>query len=201
MKILVLYYSSYGHIFNLAQEIVIGALSAGAKVDLKRVPELTPKEIIDNNPGLKHGAEIQNEVPIAEISELPNYDAIIFGSPTRYGNMTAQMKNFIDQTGPLWMEGKLANKIAGVFTGSATMHGGQETTNLTIMITLMHHGMIIVPLGYTIPEVSTTVAGGTPYGPSVLAGPDGSRQADDVERKIAREYGKRIAEVTRKFVE
>ncbi|MFW9787895.1 MAG: NAD(P)H:quinone oxidoreductase, partial [Candidatus Thorarchaeota archaeon] len=162
MKILVLYYSSYGHIFNLAQEIVIGALDAGAEVDLKRVPELVPKEIIESSPGLMQGAEIQDEVPIADISELPKYDAIIFGSPTRYGNMTAQMKNFIDQTGPLWMEGKLVDKIAGVFTGSATMHGGQETTNLTMMITLMHHGMIIVPLGYTIPEVSTTVAGGTP---------------------------------------
>jgi len=199
MKLLVLYYSSYGHTLQLAKEIAAGARDAGAEVDIKRVPELVPKEIIEGSAGLKRGVELQKDIPIAKVDELPNYDAIIFGSPTRYGNMTSQMKNFIDQTGPLWAKGRLVNKVAGFFTSTSSLHGGQETTLITMMIPLMHHGMIIVPEGYTSPEVDTTLGGGTPYGPSTYTGPDGSRQPDVVEKKIARDYGKRVAEVAKKM--
>jgi NAD(P)H dehydrogenase (quinone) len=200
MRILVLYYSSYGHMLQMAKAISQGAKEAGAQVDIKRVPELVPMEIIQGNPGLKRGAEIQSSIPVAQVEELEGYDAIIFGSPTRYGNMTAQMKNFIDQTGPLWARGGLVNKIAGVFTSTATPHGGQETTLITMMIPLMHHGMIIIPQGYTSPGISTNYGGGTPYGPSTTAGSDGSRKPDEAELAIARDYGRRIAAVTEKLV-
>ncbi len=196
MKILVLYYSSYGHTLELAKEIVAGARDTGAEVHLKRVPELIPKEIIENNPGLRHGAEIQKDIPVATVEELAEYDAIIFGSPTRYGVMSAQLKNFIDQTGGLWIQSKLVNKVAGFFTSTGTPHGGQEVTLLTMMIPLMHHGMILVPAGYTSPGINTTLEGGTPYGPSTLAGIDGSRQPNADERAIAYDYGKRVAEIT-----
>lgn len=201
MKLLVLYYSSYGHTLKMARAVKEGAVDGGAEVDLKRVPELVPQEIIDKNEGLKRGAEMQKDIPVASVDELPEYDAIIFGSPTRYGNMTAQMKNFIDQTGGLWAEGKLVNKVTGVFTSTATPHGGQETTLVTMMIPLMHQGMIIVPQGYTSPGINTNMGGGTPYGPSTTAGSDGSRQPSDAELEIARDHGKRIAEITKKMVE
>lgn len=200
MKVLILYYSSYGHILQMAKAIKEGAIEAGAEVDLKRVPELVPQEIINASAGLKRGADLQKDIPIARPDELAGYDAIIFGSPTRYGNMTAQMKNFIDQTGPLWVKGKLVNKIAGVFTSTASPHGGQETTLITMMIPLMHHGMIIVPQGYTSPGIDTNMGGGTPYGPSTIAGPDGSRQPAPAELEIARDYGRRVAEITRQMV-
>ena len=200
MKVLVLYYSSYGHTFQMAQAIKRGADKVGGEVHLKRAPELVPQEIIDGDEGLKYGADLQKDIAVAKPDELQDYDAIIFGSPTRYGNMAAQMKNLIDQTGALWAEGKLVNKIAGVFSSTATPHGGQETTNLTMMITLMHHGMIIVPQGYTSPGTSTNYGGGTPYGPSTTAGMDGSRQPDEADLTIAEDYGKRIAEVTKRFL-
>ncbi|MEM2142817.1 MAG: NAD(P)H:quinone oxidoreductase [Candidatus Thorarchaeota archaeon] len=199
MRLLVLYYSSYGHTLELAKEIAQGAREAGADVDLKRVPELIPREIIESSPGLKHGAAIQSDIPIAKVEELGDYDAIIFGSPTRFGNMASQMKNFIDQTGYLWATGRLVNKVAGFFTSVATPHGGHESTLITMMIPMMHHGMIIVPPGYTSPEINTHMGGGTPYGPSTLADVDGSRQPDETERKIARDYGKRIAEIASKL--
>ena len=197
MRVLVVYYSSYGHIYELAKEIAAGAKEAGADVRIKRVPELVPSSVIESKPRLKAGADLQKDVPIVEVAELADYDAIIFGSPTRYGNMAAQMKNFIDQTGGLWAKGKLVNKVGGVFTGSRSMHGGQETPLITMMIPLMHHGMIIVPAGYVSPEVDTTQAGGTPYGPSAYAGTDSLRPVDHVERKIAKDFGRRIAEITK----
>ena len=200
MKLLVLYYSSYGHMYELAKEIAAGAKEAGASVSMKKVPELVPASIIAGNPGLKRGAELQKDVPIATIEELPEYDAIIFGSPTRFGNMAAQMKNFIDQTGGLWSTRKLVDKVAGFFTGASEMHGGHESTLLTMMVPLMHHGMIIVPVGSKVQEVSSTQAGGTPYGPSVLAGPDNSRQMDQIERKLGRDYGRRVAEITKRLI-
>ncbi len=199
MRLLVLYYSAYGHTFELAKEIAAGARDAGAEVDIKRVPELIPKDIIESNAGLRHGAEIQRDIPIAKVDELAEYDAIIFGSPTRYGVMSSQMKNFIDQTGGLWLQGSLVNKIAGFFTSTGTPHGGQEITLLTMMIPLMHHGMILVPAGYTSPGINTTLEGGTPYGPSTLAGIDGSRQPNEDERRIAYDYGMRVAEIAIRF--
>jgi len=185
--------------YEMAKEIAAGAKEAGAEVSIKKVPELVPASVIAGNPGLKRGAELQKDVPIATIDELANYDAIIFGSPTRYGNMAAQMKNFIDQTGGLWAKHKLNDKIAGFFSGASTMHGGHESTLLTMMIPLMHHGMIIVPVGSNVAEVDATQAGGTPYGPTVLAGPDNSRQMDQTERKIGRDYGRHVAEIAKRL--
>jgi NAD(P)H dehydrogenase (quinone) len=185
--------------YEMAKEIAAGAKEAGAEASIKKVPELVPASVIAGNPGLKRGAELQKDVPIATIDELPSYDAIVFGSPTRYGNMAAQMKNFIDQTGGLWAKRKLVDKVAGVFSGAATMHGGHESTLLTMMIPLMHHGMIIVPVGSNVPELAATQAGGTPYGPSVLAGSDNSRQMDQIERKVGRDFGRHIAEIAKRL--
>jgi NAD(P)H dehydrogenase (quinone) len=199
VKVLVLYYSSYGHMYEMAKEIAAGAKEAGAEVSVKKVPELVPASIIAGNAGLKRGAELQKDVPIVTIDELPDYDAIIFGSPTRFGNMASQMKNFIDQTGGLWSKRKLVDKVAGFFTGASEMHGGHESTLLTMMVPLMHHGMIIVPLGSNVPEIGSTQAGGTPYGPSVLAGSDNSRQMDQTERKLGRDYGRRVAEIAKRL--
>ncbi|RDE13102.1 MAG: NAD(P)H:quinone oxidoreductase [Candidatus Thorarchaeota archaeon] len=197
MRMLIVYYSTFGHMYELAKEIAAGAKEVGADVKIKRVPELVPTSIVESRPRLKAGVELQKDVPVAEVAELADYDAIVFGSPTRYGNMAAQMKNFIDQTGPLWAKGKLVNKVGGVFSGSSSMHGGQETTLITMMIPLMHHGMIIVPAGYVSPEVDTTQSGGTPYGPTAVAGAESMRPVDQVERKIARDFGRRIAEITK----
>ncbi|OJU26045.1 MAG: NAD(P)H:quinone oxidoreductase, type IV, partial [Alphaproteobacteria bacterium 64-6] len=143
-KVLVLYYSSYGHIEKMAQSVAEGAREAGAQVDIKRVPELVPEEVAK-----KSGFKLDQAAPIATVDELPNYDAIIFGVPTRFGNMPAQMKNFLDQTGGLWVKGALIGKVGSVFTSSATQHGGQESTILSTHIVLLHQGMVIAGLPYS----------------------------------------------------
>lgn len=192
-KLTVVYYSSYGHTYTMAQEIAKGAEAEGAEVRIRRVPELVPPEVIQGNEGLKAGAELQSDVPEASNEDLLWADAIAFGSPTRFGNMTAQMKNFLDQTGALWAEGTLSGKLAGFFTGSNTMHGGQETTILTMSTYAYHMGMLIVPVGYDISEVATTSGGGSPYGASHVAGPDGSKQPSSEALAIASYLGSRLA--------
>lgn len=200
MKILVIYYSMYGNTFELAKTIVEGAESLeNAEVDLKQVPDLLPKEIIEGNPAIKNAKERQKDVPIANVMELENYDAIIWGTPTRYGNMCSQMKNFIDQTGPLWLQGKLENKITGVFTSTSSLHGGQETTIFTFLTTLIHMGMIFVGVPYSVPELVTTDAGGSAYGASHVAGANSDWPLTEEEYKIGVSFGKRIAEITKKF--
>ena len=191
-KVLVLYYSSYGHIEQMANAVAEGVRQAGAEVTVKRVPELVPAEIAK-----KAGFKLDQQAPVATIEELPAYDAIIFGTGTRFGNMTAQMKNFIDQTGPLWARGALVGKVGSVFTSSATQHGGQESTILTFHPVLLHLGMVIVGLPYAFQGQMgvSEVMGNSPYGASTIANGDGSRQPSQVELDGARFQGRHVAEI------
>jgi NAD(P)H dehydrogenase (quinone) len=195
-KVLVLYYSSYGHIEQMANAVAEGARQAGAEVTVKRVPELVPEEI-----ARKSGFKLDQKAPVATIEELPSYDAIIFGTGTRYGNMTAQMKNFIDQTGPLWARGALVGKVGSVFTSSATQHGGQESTILTFHPVLLHLGMVIVGLPYAFQGQMgvSEVMGNSPYGASTIASGDGSRQPSQVELDGARFQGRHVADIAAKL--
>ena len=192
-KVLVLYYSAYGHVERMAQAIAEGARSvAGTELTIKRVPELVPEDV-----ARKAGMKLDQKVPIASVDELPSYDAIIFGTPTRFGNMAAQMRNFLDQTGGLWVKGALVGKVASVFASTATQHGGQETTITSFHHTLFHQGMIMVGLPYSFAglTVMDQVTGGTPYGATTLAGPDGSRQPTENELAGARFQGRHVAEI------
>lgn len=196
-KVLVLYYSMYGHIETMANAVAEGARSVpGADVVVKRVPELVPEDV-----ARKSGAKLDQKAPIATVDELPQYDAIIFGTPTRFGNMTAQMRNFLDQTGSLWMKGGLIGKVGSVFASTATQHGGQETTITSTHTTLLHHGMVIVGIPYSQGELMnmTEITGGTPYGATTLAGGDGKRQPSENELTLARYQGKRVAEIAKKL--
>jgi NAD(P)H dehydrogenase (quinone) len=193
-KILVLYYSSYGHIEQMAQAIAEGARSVtGTDVTVKRVAELVPEEV-----ARKAGMKVDQDAPVASPNELAEYDAVIFGTPTRYGNMAAQMRNFLDQTGGLWVQGALVGKVGSVFASTATQHGGQETTITSFHSTLLHHGMIIVGLPYSFAGQSKMdeVTGGSPYGATTIAGGDGSRQPSRNELDGAHFQGRHVAEIT-----
>ena len=195
-KILVLYYSAYGHVETMAGAVAEGARSAGAEVTVKRVPELVPE-------ATAHGAhmKLDQAAPIATVDELPSYDAIIFGTPTRFGNMAAQMRNFLDQTGGHWAKGTLIGKVGSVFASTATQHGGQETTITSFHSTLLHQGMIIVGVPYSAAGLMNMaeITGGTPYGATTLAAPDGSRKPSANELEIARFQGKHVAEIAAKL--
>jgi NAD(P)H dehydrogenase (quinone) len=195
-KVLVLYYSSYGHIESMAQAVAEGARSAGASVDIKRVPELVPPEVAQ-----KSHFKTDQVAPVAEVAELAEYDAIVFGTPTRFGNMAAQMKNFLDQTGGLWFNGKLVGKVGSVFTSTATQHGGQESTLLSTQTVLLHHGMVIVGLPYAWQGQTTLaeISGGSPYGATTIAGGDGSRQPSANELDGARWQGAHVARIAAKL--
>ncbi len=192
-KLLVLYYSSYGHVEVMARAVAEGAASeSGVTVDVKRTPELVPDDI-----AAKSGVKLDQEAPIAAPAELANYDAVIFGTPTRFGNMAAQMRNFLDQTGGLWASRALVGKVGSVFTSTASQHGGQETTITSFHTTLLHHGMVIVGLPYTWDGASimSEVSGGTPYGASTIAGADGSRMPSANELEGAKFQGRHVAEI------
>lgn len=192
-KVLVLYYSSYGHIEAMARAIAEGAGSIpGVSVTVKRTPELVPPEVAKSS-----GMKIDQDAPIATPSELGNYDAIIFGAPTRFGNMAAQMRNFLDQTGALWMSRALVGKVGSVFTSTASQHGGQETTITSFHTTLLHHGMIIAGLPYSWEGASimSEVSGGSPYGATTITGPDGSRMPSKNELEGARYQGAHVAKI------
>ena len=196
-KVLVLYYSMYGHVEILANAVAEGAREvADTEVSIKRVPELMSEEV-----ARKAGAKLEQPAPIAAVDELPSYDAIIFGTPTRFGNMCAQMRNFLDQTGGLWMKGALVGKVGGVFTSTATQHGGQETTLITFHVTLLHQGMVIVGVPYSEQGLMKMdeITGGTPYGASTMAGGDGSRQPSANELAIARFQGRHTTEIAKKL--
>ncbi len=196
-KVLVLYYSSYGHISQMAQAAAEGARSVpGTEVTVKRVPETVPEEVRRN----AHFKEEPN-IPVATPNELADYDAIIFGVPTRFGNMPGQMKNFLDQTGGLWMKGSLVGKVGSVFSSSATQHGGQESTILTTHVVLLHQGMVIVGLPYSFQGQMGVgeVMGNSPYGASTIAGGDGSRQPSAVELEGVRYQARHVAEIARKL--
>lgn len=196
-KILVLYYSMYGHIEIMANAVAEGARNVeNAEAVVKRVPELMSDEV-----ARRVGAKLDQAASIATVDELPNYDAIIFGTPTRFGNMCAQMRNFLDQTGRLWLDGGLIGKVGSVFTSTGTQHGGQETTITSFHTTLLHHGMIIVGVPYSCQEIMnmSEITGGSPYGASTLAGGDGKRLPSDNEIKIARFQGAHVAQVASKL--
>ncbi len=195
-KVLVLYYSGYGHVETLAEAIAEGAGEVdGAEVTVKRVPELVPEEV-----ARKSGMKLDQQAPIAEPSELAHYDAIVFGTPTRFGNMASQMRNFLDQTGGLWMQGALIGKVGSVFASTASQHGGQETTITSFHTTLLHHGMVIVGVPYSHKGLNEMdeISGGTPYGATTLAG-DGSRVPSANELDIARFQGRHVAAIAAKL--
>jgi NAD(P)H dehydrogenase (quinone) len=198
-NILVVYYSSYGHLYKMAQAVVEGAKrEADADVRLRRVEELEQARAgMSKQPAYVAAQEAQKDVPIVTHDDLRWADGICWGTPTRYGNMCAQMKQFIDSTGQLWMKGELEDKAAGIFIGTATIHGGQETTVITSLIPLMHLGMVIVgtPYGQNPQILVTDGIGGSPYGPGTLAGPDGSRQPVESELTTARNLGSRVTKV------
>ena len=196
-KILVVYYSGYGHVETLAGAIAEGARQVeGADVTVKRVAELVPEEA-----ARKAGMKLEQTAPVADPKELADYDAVIFGTPTRFGNMAAQMRNFLDQTGGLWASGALIGKVGSVFASTATQHGGQETTITSFHTTLLHHGMVIVGVPYACAGLSeiAEVSGGSPYGATTLAGPDGSRQPSANELEVARFQGRHVAEIAAKL--
>ncbi|WP_011580680.1 MULTISPECIES: NAD(P)H:quinone oxidoreductase [Chelativorans] len=196
-KILVLYYSSWGHMEAMAMAAARGAGEAGANVTIKRVPELVPEEV-----ARKAHYKLEQEAQIATPLELADYDGFIFGVSTRYGMMSSQLKNFLDQTGPLWAAGKLVNKPATVMVSTATQHGGAEIALASTQLALQHHGMIIVPLSYAYQGQSgnDTVRGGAPYGMTTTSDTDGSRMPSAQELEGARFQGKRLAEITAKLV-
>ena len=195
-KVLVLYYSSYGHIETMAGAVADGAREAGATVDVKRVPELVTPEVAKAS-----HFKTDQAAPVAEVSDLADYDAIIFGVPTRFGNMAAQMKNFLDQTGGLWAQGKLVGKVGSVFASTATQHGGQESTILSTHTVLLHHGMVIVGLPYAWQgqTIVSEITGGSPYGASTIAGGDGSRKPSENELAGARWQGGHVARIAAKL--
>jgi len=189
-KVLVLYYSSYGHIELMAEAVAAGAREAGAAVDIRRVPELVPPEL-----AAKSGYKLDQAAPLASVVELESYDAIVIGTGTRYGRMTSQMANFLDQTGGLWARGALNGKVGAAFTSTASQHGGQETTLMAIVTNLLHFGMTVVGLDYGFQGqlALDKVVGGAPYGATTIAGSDGSRQPGEEELDGARYLGRRVA--------
>jgi NAD(P)H dehydrogenase (quinone) len=195
-KVLVLYYSAYGHIETMAKAVAEGAREAGATVDIKRVPELVPPEVAKAS-----HYKLDQEAPVATIEDLANYDAIVIGTGTRFGRMASQMSNFLDQAGGLWMKGALHGKVGGAFTSTATQHGGQETTLFSIVTNLLHFGMVVVGLNYGFGGQMKLdeVTGGSPYGATTIAGGDGSRQPTANELEGAHYQGRVIAETAKKL--
>src|SRR6202011_2224749 len=195
-KVLVLYYSAYGHIEAMANAVAEGAREAGASVDIKRVPELVPPEVAKAS-----YYKVDQAAPVATVDELANYDAIIVGTGTRFGRISSQMASFLDQAGGLWMRGALHGKVGGAFTSSGTQHGGQETTVFSIITNLLHFGMVIVGLDYGHAGQMTLgeITGGSPYGATTISGADGSRQPTANELQGARYQGRRIAEAANKL--
>ena len=200
-KVQVVFYSMYGHIYRMAESVVEGAKEvSGVEVSLFQVPELVSEEALEHA-GAKAARAAFAHVPIARPDQLAEADAILFGTPTRFGNMCAQMRNFLDQTGKLWMQGGLVGKVGSVFASTATQHGGQETTITSFHSTLLHHGMIIVGVPYAEPRLLNMdeITGGTPYGATTLAGADGSRQPSKNELEIARFQGRHVATIAKKL--
>lgn len=196
-KVLVLYFSSYGHVETMANAVAEGAGAVdGVEVVVKRVPDLVPEDV-----ARKSGAKLDQAAPIATVDELADYDAIIFGTPTRFGNMASQMRNFLDQTGGLWQKGALIGKVGSVFVSTATQHGGQETTITSFHTTLLHQGMVIVGLPYSAAGQMTLdeISGGSPYGATTIAAGDGSRQPSENELGLARFQGGHVATIAKKL--
>ncbi|HSO07918.1 MAG TPA: NAD(P)H:quinone oxidoreductase [Pelomicrobium sp.] len=200
-RVHVVFYSMYGHIHKMAQAVAEGAREVtGTEVELFQVAELVPDAVLEKS-GAKKARAAFADVPVIEVDQLRDADAVVFGTPTRYGNMCAQMRNFLDQTGPLWMDGSLIGKVGSVFTSTATQHGGQETTITSFHTTLLHLGFVVVGVPYSEKRLSNMdeITGGTPYGASTLAKSDGSRQPSENELAIARFQGRHVAEIARRL--
>lgn len=196
-NVLVLYYSSYGHVETMARAVAEGACQVErATVLVKRVPETVPEAV-----AAQSGYSLEQTAPIAEPEELPDYDAILFGTPTRFGNMCAQMRSFLDRTGGLWSKGALVGRVGSVFASTATQHGGQESTLLSFHVTLLHHGMVVVGLPYSAEGQMTLdeITGGSPYGATTIAGGDGSRDPSANELELARFQGRHVTEIAAKL--
>jgi NAD(P)H dehydrogenase (quinone) len=201
IKVQVIFYSMYGHIYKMAQAVVEGARQVpGAEVSLYQVPELVPDDVLEKS-GAKAPRDAFAHVPVARVDHLADAHAIIFGTPTRFGNMAAQMRNFLDHTGSLWFQGTLVGKVGSVFASTATQHGGQETTITSFHSTLLHHGMVVVGVPYTEPGLlhMSEITGGTPYGATTLTSSDGARQPSENELRIARFQGKHVTEIAGKL--
>jgi len=202
MKVLVVYYSTYGNVYKMAKLVAEGVNEVeGAEAVLRRVPELMPQEVINAREDMKAGQEMQKDVPVVTLEDFEEAGAIAFGTPTRFGNVCAQLKNQIDQLGPLWMKGAFIGKAAGVFVSTASLHGGQETTPFTLMAPLLHLGFVIVGVPYSVKELFTTKGGGSPYGPGHVAGPENKREVDPEESAVCLVLGRRLAEVGLKLEE
>jgi NAD(P)H:quinone oxidoreductase type IV len=200
-KIQIVFYSMYGHVYRLAEAVAEGARQVpNTEVTLYQVPELVPEKVLEKS-GAKAARKAFAHIPVAQPDKLAEADAIIFGTPTRFGNMCAQMRNFLDQTGALWGKGALVGKVGSVFASTATQHGGQETTITSFHTTLLHHGMIVVGVPYTLQALLNMkeITGGTPYGATTLADADGSRKPTENELTIARFQGQRVAEIAAKL--
>lgn len=197
IRVHIVFYSMYGHVYRMAEAVAEGAREvAQAQVTLLQVPELVPEDVLEKS-GAKAARAAFAHVPVAKVEQLAEADALIFGTGTRYGMMTGQMRNFLDQTGGLWMKGALVGKVGSVFTSTATQHGGQETTLTSFHTTLLHHGMIIVGVPYAEQRQTTMseISGGSPYGASTITGGDGSRQPSENELAIARYQGRHVATI------
>ena len=201
VKVYVVFYSTYGHVYKMAEAVAAGAKEVpGAEVKLFQVPELMPDAALEKS-GAKAARQAFAHVPVIQPDQLAQADAILFGTPTRFGNMSAQMRNFLDQTGGLWMKGALVGKVGSVFISTATQHGGQETTITSFHTTLFHHGMIVAGVPYAEPRLLNMqeISGGTPYGASTIAGGDGSRSPSENELAIARFQGRHVAQIASKL--
>ena len=201
MKVLVVFYSTYGHIYKMAEAVAEGAKKvAGTEVEIRRVPETLPQEVLTKM-GAVEAQKQFSHIPVCAVDELPKADAIIFGTPTRFGNMCGQMRQFLDATGQLWAKGALVGKVGSVFTSSATQHGGQESTILTFHVTLLHQGFVVVGLPYAFQGQMRIdeITGGSPYGASTIAGGDGSRMPSENELEAARFQGKHVATIAAKL--
>ncbi len=199
-KVMVLYYSMFGNNFLMAQGVCRGIERAVAEPLLRTVPELIPPEVIEKNPKMKQAKAMQKDVPLLKMEELERIDGLILGSPTRFGNMCSQLRNVLDQTTSLWLKGTLVGKPAGVFCCTASMHGGQETTLISMMLTLLHHGALIAGVPYTVKELVETTRGGTPYGPTAVVGISAEERPTEMDLKIAEALGARIATLAKKLL-
>lgn len=196
MKVLIVYYSTFGNTYKMALEVAEGVRTvSGAEPVIRTVPELIPEEIIQSREDIKRGKELQKDVPLVTLEDFREAGAIAFGTPTRFGVVSAQLKNQIDKLSPLWQEGALEGKPAGIFVSTATLHGGQEMTIFSLLPALLHLGMIFVGVPYSVKNLLTTKGGGSPYGPGHVAGDNSQRELDEDERAILRAFGKRLAEI------
>jgi NAD(P)H dehydrogenase (quinone) len=196
MNVLIVYYSTFGNVYKMANLVAEGVREVkGAEPVVRTVRELIPEEVIASRPDMKAGREMQQGVPLVSLDDFRQAGAIAFGTPTRFGNVSAQLKNQIDQLTSLWLKGELEGKAAGIFTSTGSLHGGQETTILTLMAPLIHLGMIVVGVPYSVQELFLTQGGGSPYGPGHVAGPDSRREIDPQEAAICRALGRRLAQV------